>query len=148
MYEFNPEFLFQYHVLRLMVHNYINTKEAYNIKIIFNALDSEKDGEIEPNEFRYNLKTLFGLNMIEREFKQIIKNADLNQDGNFQYTEFIMAGCNKHDLLIDSSMRSTYSSIDNDKDGKISKADYDFFIRGFSADQNVPFENTDHGKDW
>jgi len=72
MYEYNPEFLFQYHVLRLMVHRCINTKEAYNIKLIFNALDSEKDSEIEGKEFRYNLKTLFGLTLIDKEFKKII----------------------------------------------------------------------------
>jgi hypothetical protein len=72
----------------------------------------------------------------------------MNKDGNIQYTEFIMAGCNKHDLLTDSSMRTTFSNMDYDKDGKISKADYDFLIRGFSADLSMPFENTEHGKDW
>jgi len=148
MYEYNPDFLFQYHVLRLMVHRYINTKEAYNIKIIFNALDSEKDSEIEGKEFRYNLKALFGLTLIDKEFKKIIQNADMNKDGNIQYTEFMMAGCNKHDLLTDSSMRTTFSNMDYDKDGKISKADYDFLIRGFAADLSVPFEDTEHGKDW
>jgi calcium-dependent protein kinase len=131
-----------------MVHRYINTKEAYNIKIIFNALDSEKDSEIEGKEFRYNLKALFGLTLIDKEFKKIIQNADMNKDGNIQYTEFMMAGCNKHDLLTDSSMRTTFSNMDYDKDGKISKADYDFLIRGFAADLSVPFEDTEHGKDW
>jgi Ca2+-binding EF-hand superfamily protein len=131
-----------------MVHRFINTREANNIKIIFNALDSEKDGEIEYREFKYNLKALFGLTLVDKELKRMFKKADMSSDGIIQYTECLIAGCNKYDILSDLSLRTAFTNMDYDKDGKISKADYDFLIRGFDADKSTPFMQTEHGKDW
>lgn len=146
--EYQPEFLFQQHTLRLMVHRFVNAREANSIKIIFNALDTEKDGELLYEEFSSNMKATFGLSLVDKDFRRILKNADLSGDGIIQFTEFLMAGCNKYDLLTDSSMRTAFSNMDYDKDGKITTADYDFMIRGFLQDTGVPFEETEHGRDW
>ena len=48
---FKPEYAFQVEVLRHMVGRFVSSKEKELLYKIFDALDVEKDGELEPEEF-------------------------------------------------------------------------------------------------
>ena len=48
---FKPKYLFQVEVLRHMVGRFLPYKEKEYLRKVFDALDVEKDGELEPKEF-------------------------------------------------------------------------------------------------
>ena len=48
---FRPLYLFQMEVIKHMVGRFLPNKEKEFLKRIFDALDEEKDGELEPHEF-------------------------------------------------------------------------------------------------
>ena len=49
--------------------------------------------------------------------------------------------------MIDRNLRTAFAFLDTDSNSKISKADYDFVLRGLSGDK-TPFKETEMGKDW
>ena len=59
----------------------INSKEKENLKMIFDALDDEKDGELELEEFVIQLNEKFDIKVQVKEMEQIMKQIDLDYDG-------------------------------------------------------------------
>ena len=78
----------------------------------------------------------------------MLRQVDLNKDGFIQFTEFMIAGCNKYDICRDENLRSIFSKLDADRDGLISIQDYEFAVRGFNSTDTSPFIKTEEGKDW
>jgi len=130
-----------------MVLRGLSGKEFNNIKVIFNMLDTEKDGELQYDEFIEALSKTFQLECVEKEMQKILAYTDMNGDGIIQFTEFMISGCNKRDMLTDYNLKNAFNAMDHDKNGKISKDDYEFIVRGF-ADDARPFDETEQGKDW
>uniref|UniRef100_A0A7S3CKL8 EF-hand domain-containing protein n=1 Tax=Strombidium rassoulzadegani TaxID=1082188 RepID=A0A7S3CKL8_9SPIT len=102
---------------------YISKKEREHLRMIFDALDEEKDGEIELKEFVIQLKEKFDIQVKVQEMEQIIKNCDLDGDGKIQFTEFIIACCNKKALLTTHNLAECFSYFDDDGDGVLSRND-------------------------
>ena len=61
--------------------------------------DDEKDGEVELKELVIQLKEKFDITTKVSEMKQVIEQVDLDFDGKVQFTEFLLACCNKKALL-------------------------------------------------
>ena len=74
---------------------YLPKLEKITLRRLFDAIDIEKDGEIEMNEFIKVMKQKFEIEVVEEDFERVLKEVDLNFDGKIQFTEFLMAGCNK-----------------------------------------------------
>lgn len=144
MYQFRPTLHFQMQTLKIMIRR-LNPREMAHIKMIYNALDTEKDGEITTTEFKAALRNTFRLELSDWEMRRLLCYIDMNDDGMIQFSEFVIAGCNKFELITDQSLRVAFSNMDVDKNGKISKADYDFTVRGFSDDN---FDKSLYGYDW
>ena len=64
-----------------MAYRFIPSRETNNIRIIFNALDTEKDGELEYIEFTENTRKIFEFELADKEMHRMLKNADFNKDG-------------------------------------------------------------------
>ena len=78
-----------------LVTVYLPKLEKITLRRLFDAIDIEKDGEIEMNEFIKVMKQKFEIEVVEEDFERVLKEVDLNFDGKIQFTEFLMAGCNK-----------------------------------------------------
>ena len=63
--------------------------------MIFDALDEEKDGEIELKEFVIQLNEKFDIQVSVKDMEAIMKQIDLDYDGKVQFSEFIVAACDK-----------------------------------------------------
>ena len=74
---------------------YLPKLEKVTLRRLFDAIDVEKDGEIEMNEFIKVMKQKFEIEVVEEDFERVLREVDLNFDGKIQFTEFLMAGCNK-----------------------------------------------------
>ena len=65
-----------------MAKTSIGKKEMASLKMIYDALDEEKDGEIELKEFVIQFKDKFDIMIKVSDMQGIMKQCDLNQDGN------------------------------------------------------------------
>lgn len=50
----------------------LKSKEYNNIKAIFNILDTEKDGELEFDEFSDNMRNIFKLTLSEKDTQMLL----------------------------------------------------------------------------
>ena len=115
-------------VLMHMSKTDINSKEKENLKMIFDALDDEKDGELELEEFVVQLNEKFDIKVQVKEMEQIMKQIDLDYDGKVQFSEFIIAACNKRSLFTEDNVKKCFMHIDADADGEISLEDLQEFL--------------------
>ena len=60
------------------------------LRIMFRAMDRNKNGSISPVEFKYAMRD-YGLNFSELEVSQMMKYFDTNQDGQLSFDEFLRA---------------------------------------------------------
>ena len=65
---------------------------------------------------------------------RIIRSIDFNDggDGLIQFTEFVLAGCSKKNLLSSDNMIKEFRYIDSDQDGEISVEDVRKFLQSYS----------------
>ena len=60
------------------------------LRIMFRAMDRNKNGSISPVEFKYAMRD-YGLTFSEKEIDQIMKYFDTNGDGQLSFDEFLRA---------------------------------------------------------
>ena len=120
-----------------MIKTDIQKIEKDNLKMIFDALDDEKDGEIELKEFVIQLKEKFDISVKIVEMEAIMKQIDLDYDGQVQFSEFLIAACNKRTLFADANVEKCFKFIDADGDGEISLDDMRVFLGEEVEEQEV-----------
>lgn len=96
--------------------------------MIFDALDEEKDGEIELHELKEQMIEKFEIIWEDKEYDRVIKNCDLDGDGKMQFTEFVIAACHKKPLLSENNLKLCFEFIDFDSDGLITRPDLRNFL--------------------
>ena len=96
--------------------------------MIFDALDEEKDGEIELKEFVIQLNEKFDIRVTVKEMEAIMKQIDLDYDGKVQFSEFIVAACDKVELFSQKNIEECFNHIDADGDGEITREDLSVFL--------------------
>ncbi len=52
-----------------------------------------------------------------------MKQVDLDYDGKVQFTEFLIAGCNKKQLFVPHNLEKCFEFIDKNNDGIICEED-------------------------
>ena len=107
---------------------YLDKAEKNNLKMIFDALDDEKDGELELKEFIIQFKEKFDITIKLKEMEEIMKQIDLDYDGAVSFTEFQIAACNKRALFTEEKLLKCFEHIDADADGEISLDDMRAFL--------------------
>ena len=120
-----------------MVRSLIDKKEKDNLQILFEALDENKDGEINLKEFVSGFKSKFSISVSETEAAKIIRQIDLNNDREVQFTEFLIGASNKNNLLSESNLTLAFSWIDFNKDAFITREDLKEFLGGVKDDTYV-----------
>lgn len=52
--------------------------------------------------------------MFEDELKAIIKKIDLNQNGSIEYSEFVAAASNLHNMMTEKNLKQAFDLFDLD----------------------------------
>ncbi|ESR46186.1 hypothetical protein WN944_007198 [Citrus x changshan-huyou] len=73
--------------LDLMAKKMRETKAQEEMKEAFKVFDKNRDGFISPNELRHVMLNL-GEKVTDEELEQMVKDADLDGDGQINYEEF------------------------------------------------------------
>ena len=111
-----------------MAKTSIPFKEKNNLKMMFDAIDEEKDGEIELKELVIQLKQKFDINTNVSQMEGVINQIDLDFDGKIQFTEFLIACCNKKQLFTAHNIEQCFNYIDANQDGEIDTEDMSTFL--------------------
>ena len=83
-----------------MIGRFLPYREKEFLKRVFDALDVDKDGELEPKEFCEQFHLKFRMQLGVKDMKRMVEYMDLpgtktGGDGLIQFTEFLVAGCDK-----------------------------------------------------
>ena len=57
-----------------------------------------------------------------------IRNVDTSGNRSISFTEFLMAACNKNELLTERNLQLAFTYMDYDKDGFVSRDDFTKFL--------------------
>ena len=100
----------------------LKEKEIRDLKDLFNAIDTNKDGILSLEEVK---DCLIKLNpekkLNNEEILSLFKGIDTNNSQSIEYTEFISAAIEKNEFLKEEKLIDVFKILDKDKNGKISK---------------------------
>jgi len=92
------------------------------LRILFRAMDRNKNGSLDPKEFKYGLRD-FGLDLSEIEITQIVKHFDSNRDGKLSFDEFLRAIRGDMNARRTGMVHMAYNVLDKDGSGQVTIAD-------------------------
>ena len=101
---------------------------------LFCQIDVDNDGEVEENEFVFNLKKIilkYEKYVDENYLRNLFNNIDIDQSGNISYSEFISAAIDKKLILTDDNLVESFEFFDKNKDGFISAEDLNIIFTKF-----------------
>ena len=88
-------------------------------KKLFTQLDKNNDGLLQRQELIDGFREIFGV-VVEAEVDEIMALADLNGNGELDYSEWLMATSKRSDILNSKKLLQAFQYFDKDGSGKIS----------------------------
>ena len=82
-------------------------------------MDKNSDGKLTRAELIEGYSKLYG-DMAEEDVDKILKVADLDGNGEIEYSEWVVATMDKTNLLTDEKMKTAFNLFDKDGGGTIS----------------------------
>ena len=103
------------------MEHYLATKEEKGRLLeIFQALDTNNDGQLSKEELKEGFDKFFVKGSKVISIDKIFKNLDKNHNETIDYTEFVTAVLDKDLLISQDNLRITFNLLDADGNGKIS----------------------------
>lgn len=99
-----------------IVSQLVTNEEIENTQEIFQALDTNKDGRLSRDELITGYRKIYG-DFAEDEVDKIITMADLDGNGEIEYSEWLVATINRKQLLTNEKLRNAFSFFDKDDSG-------------------------------
>ena len=88
----------------------------------FNFFDKDRDGKISLDELKNMVMLLSGETATEEGINEMLKNVDLNGDGEIDFEEFY-AAMKKDSITVTGELEEAFKVFDKDNDGFISAAE-------------------------
>ena len=111
---FDVDDKFKQMILKYMINN-INREEVMSsYKNAYYAMDINHNGWIEVSEFKKIFK-LSKINISEEKINHIYNIIDQTKKGGIDYTEFLMAGINKNELITKNNLENAFNYFDANK---------------------------------
>ena len=86
----------------------------------FRGFDKDGSGGLSPGELKQALLEIQGIDFQERELMEIFKEIDTDDDGQINYSEFLMASLNRNALLTSERLEMAFREFDLDGNGELS----------------------------
>lgn len=107
----------------------------------FKALDLDNDGQLSKDELMAGYTKTMGEDDAKREVERIMDTVDVNQTGNIDFTEFLLATVDHKKLCDKDKLGKVFKIIDTDASGSISRREIkEFFSMGDTKDDKFAME--------
>jgi calcium-dependent protein kinase len=109
-------------VLAYLVHQNINMPQCIEATKLFNEIDLNQDGKLEPEEIEYAYVKYYGMKPVEAKRKRnlVFRNIDTDNNGFIEIEEFIRACINPGMFTSDNQIKAAFDYFDIDRSGTIS----------------------------
>ena len=109
-------------VLAYLVHQNTNIPQCLQAIKLFNEIDLNQDGKLEPSELEYAYMKFYGMNQREANQKRnlIFNNIDTDKNGFIEIEEFMRACINPRIFLSDNQLKYAFDYFDTSRSGSIS----------------------------
>ena len=119
---FDIEDKFKQMIIKYMINNINDADIVNSYKNAYYAMDINHNGWIEISEFQKVFK-LSKINISEERIKYIYNIIEQTKKGGIDYTEFLMAGINKNELINKNNIENAFNYFDANKSGFIEVED-------------------------
>ena len=107
----------------MFIASRLDENEINNLKNVFSAFDTGKDGQISFEELKKGLMDMKSNKMTEEDIKKLFEALDVDQNGKIDYTEFIAATMDEANYYKHERLLEAFESFDKDGSGQISKGE-------------------------
>ena len=108
-------------IVLIFIASRLQESEINDLKEIFQAFDTDNDGQINYGEFEQSLLRLKSKEIKPAEIRSYFSSIDTDKNGKIDYTEFVAACLNKKNLLTEERLYEAFTKLDIDHNGKITK---------------------------
>ncbi|KAL4509217.1 hypothetical protein ABPG72_018148 [Tetrahymena utriculariae] len=126
------KFMLKYIMTFFAIHT-MSPEENNQLTNLFHQIDKDQDGKISHQEMAQALKSVYNTykdeegveqtteeQLSDEEITEIINHIDFNQNGEIEYTEFLVAAMRKYTLQNEEFLYKVFEVFDKDGDGFIS----------------------------
>ena len=106
-------------VIIFIVTQLSTREEKDSLEQSFKKMDKNGDGTLSCEEIREGFKDVYG-EVSDEEIETILLNADIDQSGSVDYSEFLVAAMNTLSILSKEKLEKAFNAFDKDSSGKIS----------------------------
>ncbi|CAD8210826.1 unnamed protein product [Paramecium octaurelia] len=127
--KFQAKSIFSQAVLSYIACQMTNQLEQDELLKTFQSLDKNNDGILSKEELIEGYNTIYqDREKAEQEVIKILQLIDLNQSGQVDFSEFLMAAMNQEKLVSLQKVKAAFKVFDANDDGKISKQELELMI--------------------
>ncbi|CAD8135986.1 unnamed protein product [Paramecium pentaurelia] len=127
--KFQAKSIFSQAVLSYIACQMTNQLEQDELLKTFQSLDKNNDGILSREELIEGYNTIYqDKEKAEQEVIKILQLIDLNQSGQVDFSEFLMAAMNQEKLVSLQKVKAAFKVFDANDDGKISKQELEQMI--------------------
>jgi calcium-dependent protein kinase len=122
-------------ILTFIVTQMTSQSEKDELQKTFQTLDRDSNGVLTKDELIEGYKKVFAERANpELEVQRIIEEVDINNSGQIDFTEFIIATMNKEKLLTQNKLEQAFHLFDQDGDGFITRFELANVMGGIELD--------------
>ena len=126
------------HATWIFMVSYLATKEEKKELLkVFQALDTNKDGQLSKKELENGFSKIFGDPKADASVKEIMACVDIDDNGSIDYSEFVTACISRTALLSEKRLRQAFKIMDKDNSGGIEIAELKNAFRMHNVDDQV-----------
>lgn len=116
-------------VLQFMLMRVLDDLEITRLSQVFSAIDTSCDGILSQDELVLAFRASISPEQAEREVDKLLKRLDKNQNGEVDYSEFLLSALPCERLLTRANLRLAFRALDKDGSGQLSLAELKAFFR-------------------
>lgn len=113
-----------------LINNMITKEEKQELSECFNQIDQNKDGVIDTPELLAAFRKGGYLHLTEKDIEDILDNIDINRSRTIDYTEFLAAAINRHQVASLDKLQRCFNLLDKEGRGKIPISDLSVIFKG------------------
>ena len=111
-------------VCSIIANQMTDEQTVHRARTAFLQWDTDKNGVLSRDEIEENMARICQyFNIEEPDVQRMFKAADIDGDGQIDFTDFLAAATDKQKLLTQQNLKRTFKLLDRDGDGYINLED-------------------------